>query len=80
MTANAATTDGIDWVRIVAGALLVSGLALASYGAYLHLSIAGRVQAGNCDGCAPWHPLFVVAPLLLGSALVLGGSYLIYRR
>ena len=80
MTVDAATTESVDWVRIVAGGLLVIGLALASYGAYLHFSIAGRVQAGNCDGCAPWHPLFVVTPLGLGSALVLGVGYVFYRR
>lgn len=80
MTANAAASNGVDWIRIAGGGLLVIGLVLASYGSYLHFSIAGRVQAGNCDGCAPWHPLFVVAPLVLGSALVLGGGYVIYRR
>ena len=78
MNTNAAATDGVDWVRIVAGGLLTIGLALAGYGAYLHVSIATRVQAGSCDGCAPWHPLFVVTPLVLGSAFVLAGSYLIY--
>jgi hypothetical protein len=80
MNGNAGATDGADWVPIAAGGLLAIGLALASYGAYLHLSIAGRVRAGDCDGCAPWHPLFVVAPLVLGSALVLGGGYIIYQR
>lgn len=80
MITSVASSDGVDWVRLAAGGLLAVGLALASYGAYLHMSIAGRVRAGNCDGCAPWHPLFVVAPLLLGSVLVLGGGYVIYRR
>jgi hypothetical protein len=80
VSTNAAATGGADRVRIVAGGLLTIGLALASYGAYLHFSIAARVRAGNCDGCAPWHPLFVVAPLVLGSALALGGGSLIYQR
>jgi hypothetical protein len=60
--------------------VLVAGLGLAGTGSYLHLTIAARVRAGNCDGCAPWHPLFVVAPLLVGIVLVLIGGYVLYRR
>jgi hypothetical protein len=51
------------------------GFALTSYGGYTQYAISRRLAAGACDGCAPWHPLFVVAPLLLGVALIAGGSY-----
>jgi hypothetical protein len=65
----------------VAGAVLVAaGLALTGSGAYLHFSIAGRASAGRCDGCDPWHPLFVLAPLAVGAGFVLVGSWLYSRR
>lgn len=69
------------WTKrdLLGGLLLVPGLALAGYGSYLHFSIAARVSAGQCDGCAPWHPLFVVAPIVVGAALILLGAYLVYR-
>jgi hypothetical protein len=52
------------------GLLLVSGVALAGAGTYLHFSIAAQVRVGQCDGCARWHPLFVVAPIVTGVAIV----------
>lgn len=79
---NATAADRRGWSgRTIGAALLaVAGLALASYGSYLHLTIAARVSAGACDGCAPWHPLFVVAPLIVGTAAVLLGGYGLVRR
>lgn len=70
------------WNRrdLLAGLLLLVGLGLAGAAGYLHLTIAAQVRAGNCDGCAPWHPLFVVTPLVVGVALVLIGGYVRYRR
>lgn len=65
---------------LLAGLLLVAGLGLAGYGGYVHVTVAARVSAGRCDGCAPWHPLFVLAPLVAGAALVLLAGYLAYRR
>lgn len=50
--------------------LFAAGLALVGYGASVHLSVATRVGAGRCDGCAPAHPLFVVAPLAVGAPLI----------
>ncbi|MFC7251240.1 hypothetical protein ACFQJ5_15550 [Halomicroarcula sp. GCM10025324] len=62
---------------LLGGLLLPPGLALAGYGSYLHFSIAARVSAGQCDGCAPWHPLFVVAPIVVGAALLTASGYLL---
>ena len=69
------------WTKrdLLGGLLLVPGLALAGYGSYLHFTVAARVSAGQCDGCAPWHPLFVVAPIVVGAALLLLAGYLVYR-
>ena len=61
------------------GLLLVAGLALAGYGSYLHRTLAARVSAGQCDGCQPWHPLFVVTPIVVGAAFLLAGGYLLSR-
>lgn len=56
----------------LAGVLGAAGLALAGYGAYTHQSALGP----RCDGCEPWHPLLVVAPLVFGLVLVSTGGYL----
>ncbi len=64
----------------LAALLLVSGLALAGFGLALHVQIAGYLSAGRCDGCAPWHPLLVVAPLVVGTATALGSGYVLARR
>lgn len=63
-----------------AGLLVVAGLALSGYGSYVHFTVAARVAAGRCDGCAPWHPLLVVTPLVVGVASVILGGYLLSRR
>ncbi|WP_227134550.1 hypothetical protein [Halorubellus salinus] len=60
-------------IACVTAALL--GLGLASYGGYTQYTIATQLAAGACDGCAPWHPLFVVAPLVVGLVLLASGSY-----
>lgn len=60
-------------VACVTAALL--GLALASYGGYTQYTIANQLGTGACGGCAPWHPLFVVAPLVGGVLLLASGSY-----
>lgn len=81
MTASGTNTSRRGILRdIVLGLLAVGGLALAGYGTYLHFSIAARVSAGQCDGCAPWHPLFVVAPIVVGTVLLVLAGYLITRR
>jgi len=61
--------------RLASATAALLGLVLASYGGYTQYTIASRVAAGACDGCAPWHPLFVVAPLVVGVALLAAGSY-----
>ncbi|MFC7020195.1 MULTISPECIES: hypothetical protein [Haloarcula] len=76
---RASTARGWTKRDLLGGLLLVPGLALAGVGSYLQFTIATRVSAGQCDGCASWHPLFVVAPLVVGAALVLLGSSLVYR-
>lgn len=70
------------WSRsdIVTAVLLVAGLGLAGYGSYIHFTVAAQMRTGRCDGCAPWHPLFVLAPLVIGFAFVLIAGYLLYRR
>ena len=68
--------EGGGWKKALVGIFSIVGLGLVSYGAYTHFSIAGQVR---CDGCAPWHPLFVIAPLVIGSALILSTGYLFTR-
>ena len=63
-----------------AGLLFLIGLVLSGYGSYTHVTIAARVGAGQCDGCAPWHPLFVITPLVVGIGLVLLTGYRLIRR
>jgi hypothetical protein len=58
----------------LAGAALVVGVGLLASGVALHLRVSGTLATGTCDGCEPWHPLFVVAPLVVGSALALVGG------
>lgn len=55
---------------IIALTALMAGLgvSLVGYGAYIHVTIAAKTR---CDACDPWHPLFVVAPLVIGSLLVI---------
>lgn len=61
--------------RIASAVAALAGLALSSYGAYTQYTISRALARGACDGCSPWHPLFVVAPLVLGIGLVAAGSY-----
>ncbi|MBX0322242.1 hypothetical protein EGH21_04250 [Halomicroarcula sp. F13] len=79
---NANTPVERDWTLrdVGAGLSVLLGLALSGYGGYTHLTVAARVSAGQCDGCAPWHPLFVVAPIVVGVGLVLLGGYVLSRR
>lgn len=78
------TTNGPDartWTtRTRLGGLLVGvGVALVGYGNYVHLTVGDRTL-GHCDGCDPWHPPFVVAPLVAGATLALAGSSLLAMR
>jgi hypothetical protein len=61
--------------RVASATAALLGTAIASYGGYTQYAISRRLAAGVCDGCSPWHPLFVLAPLVLGIALIAGGSY-----
>lgn len=61
--------------RVASATAALLGTALASYGGYTQYVISSRLAAGVCDGCSPWHPLFVLAPLVFGIALIAGGSY-----
>lgn len=66
--------------NIGTGLLLVAGLGLTGYGSYIHLTVTARVGAGQCDGCAPWHPLFVLTPLLIGVGMILMAAYRRFQR
>lgn len=66
--------------NLLAGLLLVAGLGLAGYGGYVHFTVAAQVRAGQCDGCSPWHPLFVLGPLVIGVTFVVVASFLLSRR
>lgn len=78
--ASSVFEEPFDVSKAVASALLVVGLGLGGWGTYLHLSLSGRIQAGVCDGCAPWHPLFVVAPLVAGTTLLTAAGYLFVQE
>ncbi|MFC4548887.1 MULTISPECIES: hypothetical protein [Halorussus] len=64
--------------RTVAGLPLVVGLGLGYWAVYTHLRIAEQLRAGRCDGCEPWHPLFVAA--LVGSAAFVLVSLVLFSR
>lgn len=66
-TDDALQLAGRTWVSVGAVAL---GLALVGYGYATHLSVVGRAR---CDGCAPFHPLFVLAPVAAGLLAVAAG-------
>lgn len=75
------TLGGPNWTRsdLLGGMLLVLGVVLAVVGSYFHVSIATQVNAGQCNGCEPWHPLFVLSPLTIGVTLFLLAGYLLAR-
>ena len=69
------STDLVTRTRLASATTALLGTTLASYGGYTQYTITSQVAAGVCDGCTPWHPLFVVAPLLVGITLLSAGSY-----
>ena len=79
------TTSGTPFERVpdgralLGGLLLVAGVGLAGVGSYLHVTVAAQVRAEGCDGCDPWHPLFVLAPLVVGAVSVLLAGSLLSR-
>ncbi|WP_323675742.1 hypothetical protein [Halorubellus sp. PRR65] len=73
-TAQSSTTS-VTPTRLASATAALLGIALASYGGYTQYTIASRVAANACDGCSPWHPLFVLAPLVVGITLLAAGSY-----
>jgi len=74
------TVARVSPTTALAAFLLVAGIALAGYGVAIHVETAGYLSAGECDGCSPWHPLLVVAPILVGTATALGSGYALVRR
>lgn len=61
--------------RMLAVGLLLVGVGLAVTGVSVHLG----ATAASCDGCSPFHPLFVVTPIGLGAALTTAGGWLLGR-
>ena len=54
----------------------VAGLGLLAFAIEYHFEMVGE----SCEGCAPFHPLFVIAPMVLGAILTLGGAYVVRRQ
>ena len=73
-------SENARWRTVLQAVLALAGVGLAGYGSYLHLTLAAQVRAGRCDACEPWHPLLVVAPIVVGVVLILGAGYLWSRR
>lgn len=68
--------------KILAGVLFLTGIALTGSGSYVHFRAAALLRTKqHCLGCSMflWHPLFVVAPLVIGLGFVLTSGYLLYR-
>lgn len=61
--------------RLLAVGILLVGVGLTLTGASVHLAATGPA----CDGCAPYHPLFVVTPVGLGALLTTAGGWLLGR-
>lgn len=80
MSAARREEPGRPVARLLASGLGLVGLALIGYGGPVHLSVAAAVGRGRCDGCAPWHPMFVVAPIVVGAALLTVAGFLLARR
>jgi hypothetical protein len=53
--------------------VLLMGVGFALTGVSVH------VEATTCDGCTPYHPLFVVAPVGIGATLTTAGGWLLGR-
>jgi hypothetical protein len=67
-----------DWLPRV---LFAAGVALVGSGAYVHVTMGDRTL-GNCvetGACNPWHPQWVLAPLLAGGVALLA-AVLLARR
>lgn len=63
-------------------ALFAIGAGLIAYGSYMHLTIGDRTL-GNClesGACDPWHPTWVVAPLVVGTLSLVVAVVLARRR
>ncbi|WP_049902747.1 hypothetical protein [Halococcus agarilyticus] len=72
---------GTPLERVLVGMTGIVGAMSIGYGLYAHISVTAMMGARHCDGCTPWHPLFVVAPLVGGAVLVLGTvAFLVSRR
>jgi hypothetical protein len=81
MTLSEQRSEGTSTVMDLLTVLtLVPGIGFVGVGSYIHLTVTAQARTGQCDGCEPWHPLFVLAPLVVGSLLVLVGGYLRYHR
>lgn len=80
MSAARSEEPGRPVARLLSGGLGLAGMALIGYGGSVHLSVSAAVGSGRCDGCAPWHPLFVVAPIVVGAALLTVAGFLLARR
>ena len=59
---------------------VVVGIGLVALGTYAHFGAVVARVIGDCDGCAPWHPLFVIAPLVVGTAAAVAASYYLAGR
>lgn len=76
MVSSSETTRSRALIPVLPVLLSFVGLTLLGFGTYAHLSVAGR---SHCDGCEPWHPLFVLAPLVVG-AVTVGVAVAIFTR
>lgn len=68
--------------KTLAGVLFLTGIALTGAGSYVHFRAAALLRTKqHCFGCSIflWHPLFVVAPLVIGLGFVLISGYLLHR-
>lgn len=62
--------------HLLALGVLLVGVGLALTGVGFHAQATGP----RCDGCAPYHPLFVLAPLGVGAVLTTVGGWLLGRE
>lgn len=62
--------------------LAVVGLGSVGYGGYMHFTMGDRTL-GNCletNVCNPWHPQWVIAPLVIGVISIFLAVYLFSNR